>query len=179
MDGAEAVVVDYDPLPAVTDPAAALAPGAPEVWPGLAPGNLAFRYTLGDEAAVAAAFARAARVVSLDLRLSRITANPMEPRAAIAEWDAGAERFLLRSGLQNPHAVRDELASRVFSLPIGSVRVISPDMGGAFGMRGQPTQEACGADVRCPRSWPARALDSHAHGSAAIRPACARPDNAG
>lgn len=141
LDGAEAVVVNYDPLPAVTDPAAALAPGAPEVWPGLAPGNLAFRYTLGDEAAVAAAFARAARVVSLDLRLSRITANPMEPRAAIAEWDAGAERFLLRSGLQNPHAVRDELASRVFSLPIGSVRVISPDMGGAFGMRGQPTQE--------------------------------------
>ncbi|MCS6931170.1 MAG: xanthine dehydrogenase family protein molybdopterin-binding subunit [Acetobacteraceae bacterium] len=140
LDAAEAVAVEYDPLPAVTDPAEALSPDAPAVWPDLPDGNLAFRFALGDEAAVAAALARAAHVVSLDFRMSRITANPMEPRAALAEWDPGTERFTLRSGLQNPHGTRDALAA-VFGVPAGSVRVISPDMGGGFGMRGQPTQE--------------------------------------
>jgi carbon-monoxide dehydrogenase large subunit len=140
QDAAEAVAVDYDMLPAVTDPAEALAPDAPPVWQELPDGNLAFRFAVGDTAAVAAGFARAAHVVSLDFRMSRITANPMEPRAAIAEWDAGTERFTLRSGVQNPHGVRD-LAAAILALPGGSVRVVSPDMGGAFGMRGQPTQE--------------------------------------
>lgn len=140
LDAAEAVAVDYDPLPAVTDPAEALAPDAPAVWPELPDGNLAFRFAIGDTAAVEAGFARAAHVVSLDVRMSRISANPMEPRAALAEWDAGTERFTLRSGLQNPHAVRDLLAG-ILGVPSGSLRVVSPDMGGAFGMRGQPTQE--------------------------------------
>jgi carbon-monoxide dehydrogenase large subunit len=140
LDAAEAVQVEYDPLPAVTDPAEALAPDAPAVWPDFPDRNLAFRFAVGDAAAVAAAFARAAHVVSLDFRMSRITANPMEPRAAIAEWDPGSERFTLRSGLQNPHVVRD-LTAAILALPSGSLRVISPDMGGAFGMRGQPTQE--------------------------------------
>jgi carbon-monoxide dehydrogenase large subunit len=140
LDAAEAVAVDYEPLPAVTDPAEALAPDAPPVWPEFPDGNLAFRFALGDAVAVEAAFARAAHVVSLEFRMSRITANPMEPRAALAEWDAGTERFTLRSGLQNPHGTRDALAA-ILGVPSGSLRVISPDMGGGFGMRGQPTQE--------------------------------------
>jgi carbon-monoxide dehydrogenase large subunit len=140
LDAAEAVAVDYDMQPAVTDPMEALSPDAPAVWPEFPAGNLAFRFAVGDTAAVDAAFARAAHVVSLDVRISRVAANPMEPRAALAEWDPGTERFTLRTGLQNPHVTRDLLAG-ILGVPSGSLRVISPDMGGGFGMRGQPTQE--------------------------------------
>ncbi|WP_376096876.1 xanthine dehydrogenase family protein molybdopterin-binding subunit [Roseomonas sp. CCTCC AB2023176] len=139
-DAAEAIVVDYDPLPAVTDPAEALAPGAPEVWPGLAPGNLLFEFKVGDGAATAAAISRAAHVVTADLRVSRVTGTPMEPRAAVATWDASDERWTLRTGCQGPHTLRMHLAN-VMGVPEHAIRVISPDMGGAFGLRSQPTQE--------------------------------------
>ena len=79
--------VAYEPLPAVVDSRAALAPGAPQVWEQ-APGNQAFRFERGDRAAVEAAFARAAHVVSLDLVNQRLHAAPIEPRAAIGRHDA-------------------------------------------------------------------------------------------
>lgn len=139
-DAAEAVEVEWDALPAVTDAAEALAPGAPEVWPGLAPGNLAFEWRLGDHAAVAAALAAAPHVVSLDLRVSRVVGAAMEPRAAVAWHDPAEGRSTLRSGLQTPHGTRDALAA-VLGVPVSDLRVVSPDMGGAFGLRGQPTQE--------------------------------------
>ena len=139
-DAAEAILVDWETRPAVSDAASALAPGAPEVWPGLAPGNLAFEWKLGDHAAVAAAFAGAAQAVSLDFRISRVVGAFMEPRAAVAWHDAAEGRFTLRSGVQGAHPVRDELAA-VLGIPSSSLRVVSPDMGGAFGLRGQPTQE--------------------------------------
>jgi carbon-monoxide dehydrogenase large subunit len=140
-DGAEAVVVDWDPLPAVTDASAALAPGAPSVWPAHAPDNLCFLFSLGDAAAVEAAFAKAAHVARLPFRVSRVSANPLEPRGAIGAWDEGEGRWTLITGVQIPHKIRSELAGRTLRVPDNQLRLISPDMGGAFGMKGSPTQE--------------------------------------
>ena len=85
-DAAEAIAVDYETLPAITDARAALAPGAPQIWP-MIPGNRAWRFEKGDRAAMEAAFASAPHVVDLDLVNQRIHAFPIEPRGAIATWD--------------------------------------------------------------------------------------------
>lgn len=132
-DAAELCVVDYDPLPAVADTALAAAPGAPQIWER-APGNVAFRVERGDAAAVDAAIARAAHVVEAEFRISRVTALPLEPRAAIAEWDAAERRLTLTCGTHTPHQAREALA-HVFGLPRNQVRVVAPDLGGSFGMR--------------------------------------------
>jgi carbon-monoxide dehydrogenase large subunit len=152
-DGAEAVVVDWDPLPAVTDATAALAPGAPAVWPDHAPDNLCFLFSLGDAAAVEAGFAKAAHVARLPFRISRVSANPLEPRGAIGVWSEGEGRWTLISGVQIPHKIRSELAARTLRVPDNQLRLISPDMGGAFGMKGSPTQEHALV------LWAARLLD--------------------
>jgi carbon-monoxide dehydrogenase large subunit len=131
-DAAEAIMVDYDPLPAVTDAAAALAPGAPRLWT-MAPGNEAFRFIKGDAAAVDAAFAGAATVVSLDLVNNRVSAAPIETRAAIATYD-DASGFLLQVTGQGVHGMRDQLAT-VFGLPPARIRVVAPDVGGGFGAK--------------------------------------------
>ncbi|WP_270938083.1 xanthine dehydrogenase family protein molybdopterin-binding subunit [Falsiroseomonas oryzae] len=139
-DGAEAVAVDWEPLPAVTDAEAALSPGAPEVWPGLPAGNLCFEFRLGDHARVAQAIASAPHVVSFDARISRVCGVPMEPRAAIAEWDEAEGRYTLRTSVQVVHTLRDLLAAAL-GVPASAMRVVSPDMGGGFGLRSHPTQE--------------------------------------
>jgi carbon-monoxide dehydrogenase large subunit len=139
-DAAEAVEVAWEPLAAVTSGPAALAPGAPPVWPGLCDDNLCFRFAQGDEAVVSAAFARAAHCVSLGFRVTRVSANPMEPRAAIAEWDAAEERWTLRMGTQQPHGLRDQLAAILNEEP-SRLRVVAGDMGGGFGLRSNPTGE--------------------------------------
>jgi carbon-monoxide dehydrogenase large subunit len=152
-DGAEAVVVDWDPLPAVTDAAAALMPGAPAVWPDHAPDNLCFLFTLGDAAAVEAGVAKASHVARLPFRISRVSANPLEPRGAIGMWSEGEGRWTLISGVQIPHKIRSELAAKTLRVPDNQLRLISPDMGGAFGMKGSPTQEHALV------LWAARLLD--------------------
>ncbi|TCZ63180.1 xanthine dehydrogenase family protein molybdopterin-binding subunit [Roseicella aquatilis] len=136
-DAAEAIAVEYDPLPAVVDSRAALAPGAPQLWPQ-APGNRAFRFERGDRAATEAAFARAARVIELDLVNNRLHAAPMEPRGAVAAWD-GARFDLLFSGM-GVHAIRRQLA-RVFGLPEEALHLRCPDVGGGFGMKNIPFPE--------------------------------------
>ena len=133
-DAAEAVVVEYDPLPAVTDGAAALAPGAPALWPQ-APGNLAFRFRKGDAAAVAAAFARAAAIVTLDLVNNRVTAAPMETRTAIGRFDASTGGYLLEVSGQDVHGMRDQLADHIFRVPHDAMQVMCPDVGGGFGAK--------------------------------------------
>ena len=131
-DAAEAIAVDYDPLPAVTDSRAALAPGAAQVWP-MIPGNRCFRFEKGDRAAMESAFAAAAHVVALDLVNQRIHALPMEPRGAVASWD-GAGFDLLCAGA-SVHAIRDQLAKDIFRLPPDRVRVHCEDVGGGFGLK--------------------------------------------
>ena len=133
-DAAEAIVVDYDTLPAVTDGAAALGADAPQLWPE-APGNLAFRFHKGDAAAVDTAFAGATTIVELDLVNNRVTAAPMETRTAIGSFDATTGIFLLEVSGQGVHSIRDQLANDVFHLPRDKVQVVAPDVGGGFGAK--------------------------------------------
>src|SRR5690606_27885263 len=95
-DAAEAVAVDYEPLPAVTDLAAALEPGAPVLWPEEAPGNLALDWEAGDRAAVDRLFAQAHRISRVDLVNNRVVPNAMEPRGCIADYDPATGGYTLR-----------------------------------------------------------------------------------
>ncbi|MBX9701089.1 MAG: xanthine dehydrogenase family protein molybdopterin-binding subunit, partial [Acetobacteraceae bacterium] len=131
-DAAEAIAVEYDPLPAVTDARAALAPGAPKIWP-MIPGNRCFRFEKGDRAAMEAAFAGAKHVVALDLVNQRIHALPIEPRGAVASWDGSG--FDLLCAAASVHGIRDQLAKAIFHLPTDRVRVHAEDVGGGFGLK--------------------------------------------
>jgi carbon-monoxide dehydrogenase large subunit len=132
-EGAEAVVIEYEVLPAVTDVMEALADGAPTIWPE-APGNLALDCAFGDRAAVEAAIAGAHLVVDATIRNQRTASAFMEPRAAIGSYDATAQRYTLISGCQGAHRLRHALAG-CLKLPQERVHVICPDVGGAFGSR--------------------------------------------
>src|SRR5499427_7785387 len=133
-DAAEAVVVDYEELPAVADVKAAIAPGAVQLHPE-APGNQVYDWALGDEAAVDAAFAKAANVVSMELTNNRLVPNAMEPRAAIADYNAAEEHFTLYTTSQNPHVARLVLSAFYNIAPEHKLRVIAPDVGGGFGSK--------------------------------------------
>jgi carbon-monoxide dehydrogenase large subunit len=104
------------------------------VWPDCAD-NIAFTFQQGDKAAVEAGFAKAAHVTTLDFTISRVAPAPMEPRAAMASWDEATGRFTVIAGSQGPHNARRLLANAFFKMPESAFRVISPDMGGGFGMR--------------------------------------------
>jgi carbon-monoxide dehydrogenase large subunit len=133
---AELVEVDYEPLPAVVSVEDAAKEGAPRVWDDNAAGNLAFPLMMGNKEATEAAFAKARHVASVRLYNNRITANAMEPRATLGDYNAAEETFTLHTSSQNPHGVRSVLANAVFRLPEIKIRVISPDVGGGFGMKG-------------------------------------------
>ena len=135
LDAAELVEVEYDPLPAVTTAADARAQGAPLVWPD-APGNVAFVAAQGDRAAVERAFAAAHHVARLDFSVSRVTAAPLEPRAALGLYDPGDERFIIHTSVQAPHQLKSLLAGAIFKVPEHRVRVVVRDVGGSFGMKG-------------------------------------------
>ena len=140
LDAAEAVDVDYDIRSSATDTGSALDDGIAQVWDEVA-NNESFYFTLGDRAAVDNAFAAAAHVTELDFVISRVSANTMEPRAAIGFYDPSDERYTLYAGVQSPHRLRSELAQSVLRVPEARLRIISPDMGGGFGMRGAPFAE--------------------------------------
>jgi carbon-monoxide dehydrogenase large subunit len=133
-DAAEAVVVDYEELPAVADVKAAIAPGAVQLHPE-APGNQVYDWALGDEAAVDAAIAKAANVVTMELTNNRLVPNAMEPRAAIADYDAAEEHYTLYTTSQNPHVARLVLSAFYNIAPEHKLRVIAPDVGGGFGSK--------------------------------------------
>ncbi|MGT2503319.1 xanthine dehydrogenase family protein molybdopterin-binding subunit [Bradyrhizobium guangxiense] len=133
-DAAEAVVVDYEELPAVADIHAAIKSGAPQLHPE-APGNQVYDWVIGDEGATDAAFAKAANVVKLDVTNNRLAPNAMEPRAAIADYDAAEEHFTLYTTSQNPHVARLVLSAFYNIAPEHKLRVIAPDVGGGFGSK--------------------------------------------
>jgi carbon-monoxide dehydrogenase large subunit len=134
-DAAEAIEIDYEPLPAVTAVEAAVRPGAPAVWDGCHD-NQAFVHTLGDETAVERAFAAAKHVVSQRLVISRLTTNSMEPRGCLAEYDAREDRFALRCTVQVPHMMRRTIAEEIFRVSETRFRIIAENVGGGFGMKG-------------------------------------------
>ena len=133
-DAADLIVVEYEEFPAVTATSKAADIEAPLVWPAC-PRNICFERRFGDFDAVDAGFEKAAHVTQLDIPVSRVAQVPMEPRAALGVYDRGADRYTLYSGVQNPHDMRKELSS-VLGIPQTRLRVVSPDMGGGFGMRG-------------------------------------------
>jgi carbon-monoxide dehydrogenase large subunit len=133
-DAAEAVALDIDPLPAVTDPKAALAPGAPLLY-GDVPANLALDYHFGDADKVADAFRRAAHVTRLELVNNRVVVSAMEPRAALASYDAAADKWTLHVGCQGVFGLRGQIARDILNVPPEKVRVITGNVGGSFGMK--------------------------------------------
>ena len=133
-DAAEAVVVDYEELPAVPDIRAAIKPGAPQLHPEAA-GNIVYDWELGDQAAVNDAFSKAANVVTLELANNRLVPNAMEPRAALAEYSDAEEHFTLYTTSQNPHVARLVLSAFYNIAPENKLRVVAPDVGGGFGSK--------------------------------------------
>src|SRR5215467_2286350 len=133
-DAAELADVTYEPLPAVVRAADAVAFGAPTLWDE-APDNVCIDIEVGDAAATAAAFARAAHVVQLDTWAQRVTGVPMEPRTNVAEYDAATDGYTLHSGTgRGVPKLRLDLA-QVLGVPPERVRVVCGDMGGNFGTR--------------------------------------------
>ena len=132
---AERVEIDWEPLTAVVNVEDAAKEGAPKVWDEWT-SNMAFPLMMGNKEATDAAFAKAKHTVSVRLYNNRITANAMEPRAAIGDFDSSNESFTLYTSTQNPHGVRSILCGPVFHIPETKLRVIAPDVGGGFGMKG-------------------------------------------
>ena len=147
-DAAEAITVDWQPLPHIIGAMAALAAGAPRVWADR-PGNLAFETELGDAAATKAAFAQAARTVELTIVNQRLVTNYMDTRGVIAEYDG--QRFTLTLGSQGSHIIRDIICGQVLKLPLDKMRVITPDVGGGFGTKLFPYREYALAAVAAER----------------------------
>jgi carbon-monoxide dehydrogenase large subunit len=132
-DAAEAIQVDYEELPMVVDVRAAIAPGAPMLCPQ-APDNIAAETRYGSVAATAAAFAGARHVVSLDLVNQRLAALTLEPRSALAAFDAATQRLTIRISSQMPSGLRDSVCDAL-GMEKPSVRVLIGDVGGGFGMK--------------------------------------------
>jgi len=133
-DAAEAIMVDYEELPAVTNLREAIAPGAPQLWPA-AGNNIVAETHYGDQAAVEATFAKAAHVVALDLVNQRLAPVSMEPRVVLADYDGASDRFTIRMSTQMPSGFRDQLCKEVLDIPTDRVRVLVGDVGGGFGMK--------------------------------------------
>ncbi len=131
-DAAEKIDVQYSELPAVADPATAT---KGTTIHDAAPDNTVYNWHLGDKAAADAAFASAAHVTKLDLVNNRLIPNPMEPRAAVGEYDSGTDTITLYTTSQNPHVARLVLSAFIGLAPENKLRVIAPDVGGGFGSK--------------------------------------------
>jgi aerobic carbon-monoxide dehydrogenase large subunit len=132
---AEAVAVEYGPLPVVTRPGAAASEGAPLVHSRFG-NNLVFEIERGERAATEAALASAAKVVELKLENNRLAASPLEPRAYLCDYDAAVDRYTLYATSQQPHYLRRWLSVYTLHIPEHKIRVVSPDVGGGFGVKG-------------------------------------------
>ena len=133
LDAAEAVIIDYDSLPAVTTAAAAKAEGAPLIADEV-PGNVCLDWRWGDHDAVETAFAQAAHRVKIRLHNHRLVTSPMEPRGVLGTWDPVAERYTAHVSSQSLHANRDNTA-KALGVPPTAVRFVAPDVGGGFGAK--------------------------------------------
>jgi aerobic carbon-monoxide dehydrogenase large subunit len=170
-DAAELIEIDYVALPVVASVEDAVRPGAPAVW-SECPSNVSFTLAFGDQAATDAAFAKARHVVSLKLENNRLSANSIEPRGAIGIYDPTADSYTLYTSSQNPFGARQTLAAGVFREPVSKFHVITPDVGGGFGMKADAYPEdalVLWAAKRCgrPVKWisnRAEALQGDYHG---------------
>jgi carbon-monoxide dehydrogenase large subunit len=133
-DAAELIAVDYTVLPAVVDARAALQSGAP-VLHEIAPDNKCYTWSIGDKAAVDAAFTQAQHVTKLDLINNRLVPNALETRAALGHYSRADDSYTLYVSNQNPHVERLLLTAFVLNLPEHKMRVVAPDVGGGFGSK--------------------------------------------
>src|SRR5271165_1446416 len=133
-DAAEAVVLDIEPLPAVTEPSEAVKPGAPQLYDHI-PNNVALDYHYGDTAKVEAAFAGAAHVTKLDIVNTRVAVVAMEPRAALASYDRKSERYTIQVPTQGVAGNRTILAKNILRVANDKVHVLTANVGGSFGMK--------------------------------------------
>ncbi|MFB6305320.1 MAG: xanthine dehydrogenase family protein molybdopterin-binding subunit, partial [Haloferacaceae archaeon] len=132
-DALDRISVDYERLDAVVDPVEALSDDAPTVH-DVAPGNVAFDWDTGDEAAAAAAIDAADNVVELDIEINRVSPTAMEPRAAVARYRRSDDELAVEMSTQNPHQVQSDL-SETLGVPDHRIRVRPPDVGGGFGAK--------------------------------------------
>jgi carbon-monoxide dehydrogenase large subunit len=133
-DAAEMVEVEYEALPAVTSVAEA-AKGATAVW-NECPDNISNVFELGNRAAADAAFATAAHVVKRRYLITRVHAQYMETRGAVAACEPAEDRYTLHTDVQYPHRMRALLAGSVFRIPEHKIHIVAGDIGGAFGAKG-------------------------------------------
>jgi aerobic carbon-monoxide dehydrogenase large subunit len=132
-DAAEAIEIDIDALPAVTDAAEAAKPGAPQLYDHI-PNNVALDYHYGDTAAIDAAFAGAAHVTKLDIVNTRVAVVPMEPRVALGHYDRASQRYTLQVPTQGVSGNKAIMA-RILNVPPEKVRILTANVGGSFGMK--------------------------------------------
>jgi aerobic carbon-monoxide dehydrogenase large subunit len=163
-DAAETVAVDYEPLPSVCDPRAAIAPGAPLIHERFG-SNIVFDIERGNREKTEAALAGAAKIVDLQLHNSRLAANPLEPRAYLCEYDAAADRYTLYATTQQPHYLRRWLSVYTLHIPEHKIRIVSPDVGGGFGVKGNFAVEVstiawAAQMLRWPVRWTATRTDT-------------------
>ncbi|QPV64600.1 xanthine dehydrogenase family protein molybdopterin-binding subunit [Halosimplex litoreum] len=157
-DAADAVDVTADSCPAVVDQREAQRPDAPTLYED-APDNVAATSELGDRETTDDAIADADHVVELDLTNNRLIPTALEPRAAVARWDAGDERLTVDLTSQSPHGHRGKL-STTLDLPESDIRVVAPSVGGGFGHKGHhhPGEAAAAfaaMDLGVPVKWTA------------------------
>ena len=182
-DAVAAIDVDYNRLDAVTDPKEAVEDDAPVLHEptedptdteddkeiGTVPGNQAFDWEIGDADATDEAFASAAHTAEVDLENQRLIPNPMEPRAAMAEYKPGTEELELHMTSQNPHLHR-QLMSGVLDVPEHKIHVVAPDVGGGFGNKiAHYPDEAlvswCAKETERPVKWTATRSESYLTGT--------------
>ncbi|MCV0427474.1 MAG: xanthine dehydrogenase family protein molybdopterin-binding subunit, partial [Roseibium sp.] len=132
-NAAEMLEVDYDPLDVVVGIENALAPNAVKVWPDR-DDNIAFRFGQGDQAKTDAAFAKADKVVSIDVVNNRIVANYMELRGCVSEFNSDTERYKVTLGTQGGHGMRDVLC-KILGLEDDKIQIVTPEVGGGFGTK--------------------------------------------
>jgi aerobic carbon-monoxide dehydrogenase large subunit len=134
-DAAEAIVIEIEPLPTVLNVHEASAEGAPLLHDDI-PRNTALDFHYGDAAKTSEAFAKAAHVTRLNLAHNRVVVAAMEPRAAIAAYDAKSDRWALTTCSQGVVGMRNQLSKEVLKVPPERVRIVSRNVGGSFGMKG-------------------------------------------
>lgn len=155
-EAAEAVAIEVDQLPAAATAAEAAAEGAPQLYDDI-PGNLFLDFQYGDAAGVEVAFAGAAHVTRLRLASHRLVINPLEPRAAIGQWDPAEEKYTLTAGSQGVFGMRN-MVSGMLGVPKEKVRILTGNVGGSFGMKIAPFPEYIGVlhaarDLGRPVRW--------------------------
>jgi aerobic carbon-monoxide dehydrogenase large subunit len=133
-DAVEAIVVDYEPLPAIVNPDQAMAPDAPLIRDDKAnqPDNKIFDWEVGDRDGTERAFAEADHVSTLELHYPRSHPSPIETCGSIADFDRSTGKLTVYMTTQAPHIIRAAVAM-VAELPEHQIRIISPDLGGGFG----------------------------------------------